>query len=713
MRKGAIRNLPRFMIAAFMALGLASAGLEAAPTTSRRIRAGIYQNSPKVFWERDGEPRGFFVEVLDQIALENGWEIDYVPGTWAENLESLDRGELDLVLDVTFTDDRAEHFDFNSVPVIESWLQAFTNREIKLGEVRDLDKRRIAVLKGSVQEEYLKKVIRPQFGIDFILLPCRDYAGTVKVLRQGRADLIIANRFFYFSDLRGQDIVPTALIFHPSPVYFGFPKGQGGAIMGAIDKGLSEMKNNSGSTYYRSLYRWLGERPRQFIPAYLKWALISLAGLVLLSGSFVMVLRHQVKLKTREIVRCNESNRQGLELLDAVFNVIPDVIGIQDAEHGVERYNLAGYQSLKCAHLQTNGGKCFRFLGRDRPCDECATAEAVKTGRPARVQRFIKELGIWADVRAYPILDGKGNVVKVVEHIRDITDIRAKEEELFRRNLELYQAIQRLEASERELQTAYDELKLQLARNAQSEERYRRLVDNAGDLIYLMKVPDGVYEYVSPAAQAVLGYPAEELYRRPMFIREIIHPDWKQYLEEKWRALLEGREEKSYEYQIIDPAGNARWLSQHNSYIRDQDGRLSGIEGIIRDITITKVSQDAMLLGKRMCDTIIDSAPLLIVGLGRRLEILMFNAWAEQVTGCRSAEVLGKGWLEDFIENASPLRQQWEEAVREKEESVIECGLRVKKGTAINIRWKVKVLEEDGEFFMALALGREALSEWG
>ena len=71
-------------------------------------------------------------------------------------------------------------------------------------------------------------------------------------------------------------------------------------------------------------------------------------------------------------------------LLETVLDAIPDVIGIQDLDHGIVRYNAAGYRFLNATPEEVRGRKCFELIGQDRPCDECATSRVYETGQPAR-----------------------------------------------------------------------------------------------------------------------------------------------------------------------------------------------------------------------------------------------------------------------------------------------------------------------------------------
>jgi len=125
-----------------------------------------------------------------------------------------------------------------------------------------------------------------------------------------------------------------------------------------------------------------------------------------------------------------------------------------------------------------------------------------------------------------------------------------------------------------------------------SEQRYRRLTENAPDMIYRMSLPDGKYEYVSPAAEKIYGYNPQEFYDTPVLIKNVIHPDWQNYFAQQWSLLLSGNMPPFYEYQIIDKFGETRWLHQRNVLIKSDNGKPIAIEGIVTDITDRKKSEE-------------------------------------------------------------------------------------------------------------------------
>ena len=126
----------------------------------------------------------------------------------------------------------------------------------------------------------------------------------------------------------------------------------------------------------------------------------------------------------RDITGLNQHTEELLEIremLENVLNAIPDILGIQDLSHGIISYNEAGYKYLGITPEEARGRKCYELIGRDRPCEKCAASLVYNSLKPESAEKYVPEMDIWLDVRAYPILDRSGKLVKVIEHLRDIT----------------------------------------------------------------------------------------------------------------------------------------------------------------------------------------------------------------------------------------------------------------------------------------------------
>jgi signal transduction histidine kinase len=305
-------NAVTVMIVLAMVLSMA-AGAFPASGEARNVRVGVYDNHPKLYIAEDGRPDGIFVNIMDEIALREGWTVEYIFNTWAENLEMLESGKLDILLDVSYSEERSKKFVLNRVALIDDWLQVFNHGGVGISTVRDLAGKKIAVLGGGIQERFLKTELGTRFNIDYTVMAFPDYAGTVRALNAGIADAIVASRFFYHSRLRSGNIKPTPVIFRPEGVYFAFTRGVDERLVRAVDQHVASLKNDAESVYYRSLNRQLGDSRRAVIPAYVKWSVAAVTGFLVLALLMSFLLKLQVNRKTAELRRKNNDLRLAME----------------------------------------------------------------------------------------------------------------------------------------------------------------------------------------------------------------------------------------------------------------------------------------------------------------------------------------------------------------------------------------------------------------
>jgi len=152
------------------------------------------------------------------------------------------------------------------------------------------------------------------------------------------------------------------------------------------------------------------------------------------------------RVKVQKELENNAKKYRDLSLmLETVFDSIPDLIGVQNLCHEVIRYNKAGYDFLSTDPEGVKGKKCYELIGRDRPCKICATTEVYKTKKPARKERFFHEFKKWLEVNAYPVLNEEGELKRIIEHIRDITQLKRAEADRIKYEQKIQQS-QKLES---------------------------------------------------------------------------------------------------------------------------------------------------------------------------------------------------------------------------------------------------------------------------
>ena len=85
-----------------------------AQETGKTVRVGWYE-SPFNTTDQFGRRSGYAYDYQQKIAAYAGWNYEYVEGSWPELLQMLINGEIDLMSDVSYTDERAESMLFSSL----------------------------------------------------------------------------------------------------------------------------------------------------------------------------------------------------------------------------------------------------------------------------------------------------------------------------------------------------------------------------------------------------------------------------------------------------------------------------------------------------------------------------------------------------------------------------------------------------------------------
>ncbi len=187
----------------------------------------------------------------------------------------------------------------------------------------------------------------------------------------------------------------------------------------------------------------------------------------------------------------------------------------------------------------------------------------------------------------------------------------------------------------------------------ESEGKFHRLADNAPDMIYRMVLPEGRYEYVSPASVAMTGHSPRELYADPSLFQRLIHDDSKDYCSEQWRLLMEGIVPPSYEYQILDRAGRRRWFNQRNMPVRDEQGRIRAIEGIVTDITAQKENEIELMRSERRALAVTMHAGTWIWEIDPDGLYRYSSPVIKQILGYQANEIVGKMHFYDLFDPAT------------------------------------------------------------
>jgi len=253
--------------------------------------------------------------------------------------------------------------------------------------------------------------------------------------------------------------------------------------------------------------------------------------------------------KGEESLRCSET------LLNKVFDAIPDLLAVIDRDLRIVCCNWRGGYDYVDEEIRDRSPHCYQafYPGQGNPCDTCHALEVFRTGRPVAAEKVNPRIGT-VEVRAYPLFNESGEVLMVVEHIRDISESK-------------------------KMQNAIRE----------SEEKFRVLSDTSPAMIFLYRGENLIY--VNQTFQKLTGYTEEELINMKFW--DWVHDDFKDLVRNRGLARQRGpAEPANYEFKYVTKNGEER-SALISAGIIMYSGEPAGI-GTIIDITERRHAEEEL-----------------------------------------------------------------------------------------------------------------------
>ena len=131
------------------------AAAETAP--AKVVRVGSFEDTFNYCNEK-GARKGYGYELLQTLSGYTGWQFEYVTCDWSDCFEKLKNGEIDIMGDISYTEDRAEEMLFSDEPMGEEKYYLYADllrADISASDYKTLNGKKIGVLMGTEPEVML------------------------------------------------------------------------------------------------------------------------------------------------------------------------------------------------------------------------------------------------------------------------------------------------------------------------------------------------------------------------------------------------------------------------------------------------------------------------------------------------------------------------------------------------------------------------------
>ncbi len=241
-----------------------------------------------------------------------------------------------------------------------------------------------------------------------------------------------------------------------------------------------------------------------------------------------------------------------------------------------------------------------------------------------------------------------------------------------------------------------DERKAAQEQLRSSEEKYRRLIDNARDAIFSL-APSAIITSLNPAFETITGWNREEWLEKSF--ADLLHPEDRPRARNMFEQVIQGAQFTPQEFRFATKSGGYVY-GEITMTALVVDGRLVGFFGIGRDVTERKRAEEALRASEQFFESIVENIPhMIFVKDARDLKFVRVNRTAESIIGVPREELLGRNDYDFFPKNEADYFVEKDRRVLQSKDilDIPEETLETRNGRRILRTKKISIQGPDGE----------------
>lgn len=424
---------------------LLTVSFSGSPSVAQPLKQPILVHSDQGFppyleLDRKGKPTGFAIDLLKAVALEENLQLQWQVERWDLSMRALEEGQIDLLPMMAQSPEREQRYDFSDA-YLSSYDSVFVRRgEDKIQTLDDLAERRILVVTNGMAHEYLA-----HNGSYQALLLASTTEEAMARLAAGEADCLLMSRLpglVLIRQLALDNVEALDLNVHWYERVFSFAVTEGNqALLAVLNRGLQKIRANG---VYQALFEhWIHSVDRAAVEQrqslQILWIALGLSlSVLLVVGTFVLVLRRMVATRTRDLLteveerkRFEAAAHQNADKFRGAFESTMQGMAIHALDGRWVSANPAlcemlGYNAHEL--MSINARELIHPEDRGEYDENAALLCAGAIHRIANEMRLIHRKGhfVWVSTYATLVRDSEGVPLEIVVQIQDIS--RGKED---------------------------------------------------------------------------------------------------------------------------------------------------------------------------------------------------------------------------------------------------------------------------------------------
>jgi signal transduction histidine kinase len=271
------------------------------------LKVGVYPNEPLISQNQNGTAIGLYAEILESIALKEGWKLEYIPGTLEQNYQRLDNGSIDILPAVPYNPETGQHYILTSEAPYTDWGIVYTYKGSGISSMNDLNGKWVAHVDDIFYENF--NASPGNENTSYVFIEAESYLQIFELVERREVDagIIARSSGELYEEQFNLENIP--FVISPTDMVFAVSENTDPVVTQIIDQDIRQVVLEDGNIHYlpetaddddEDLTTWES-------PSWLKFSVGLGGGLLLIFVILSLTLKNRVEEKTYEL---NAKNRE-------------------------------------------------------------------------------------------------------------------------------------------------------------------------------------------------------------------------------------------------------------------------------------------------------------------------------------------------------------------------------------------------------------------
>ena len=293
------------------------------PPAKKIIDIGYFDTPPLSFKNTDGNPDGFIIDLLNEIAQQEGFEINWEHDDFPRLMTKMKSKQLDALVSTAYSDDRALFLDYSKLNFSNVWGQVFLPTNSNIESLFDLDGKTIALMENDFNgQNFINQC--EQFEVKCNIVYGKSYLQVFSMLAQDKVDAAVSNNLVGAEFQEQFNLLASSIVFNPFKVYIASPIGSDQSLINHYDKYMKAWKEDESSFYFQTRQKWTDASPDTSIPFWLIYTILGLILFGMIAVAAAILFKRQVKRRVTELIQREVQ-------LNQIINILPHMIFANDS----------------------------------------------------------------------------------------------------------------------------------------------------------------------------------------------------------------------------------------------------------------------------------------------------------------------------------------------------------------------------------------------